>query len=368
MMNRDKNIYDIKELYHIPPLYGGVSVALEKLIQQLTKDGFVVGGFYTPMCKNPQYLNSEMFELEPYLSIKRLWVLPECLRILKKYKVLHSHYSLEHMLYMWCFLLFLRKKLLITVHNSMVCEFYNKCDFINRFFLKLVARNPNVTWIAVSEQAKLEMCKLPITFNQPIYVIPAYIPNTEITPSNIPDSLKKYMHLHNKNIVFYGHDFKMYEGKDIYGFSEAIKLYARLLEDKSFDIGFVLCVSDDHYTKEIEELHNMSAALGVDSAIYWQVGPLNNMNAVWKEADVYIRPTYTDGDSVAVREALDLGVQVVASDVCRRPDGVFTYQYGNLDDFIDKVEIALSFDYQAPSPDYTNYYKLRDLYTKLLEC
>lgn len=364
---KDSNIFDIKELYYLPPLYGGISVSLERLIRQLTIDGFVVGGFYTPMCKNTQYLNSELFELEPYLSIKHLWILPKCLRILRKYKVLHSHYSLEHMLYMWCFLHFLRKKMIITVHNSMVCKFYQDCDFINRFFLRLVASNPNVTWIAVSEQAKTEMNKLPVSFNQPIHVIPAHIPNLEVKKDSVPAPLANYMQRHEKNIVFYGHGFMLHEGNDIYGFSDAIKLFAELVESKGRSIGLVLCISDVHNTEKIDELHKMSKAEGVDDLIYWQIGPLSNMNAVWSETDVYIRPTYTDGDSVAVREALDMGVQVVASDVCWRPDGVMTYQYGNMNDFICKVNKALQDGHAATTPDYTNYNKLKDIYIRALQ-
>jgi len=39
---------------------------------------------------------------------------------------------------------------------------------------------------------------------------------------------------------------------------------------------------------------------------------------------VYLRPTLTDGDAVSIREALDAGVPVVASNVVRRPRGVVT--------------------------------------------
>jgi glycosyltransferase involved in cell wall biosynthesis len=39
---------------------------------------------------------------------------------------------------------------------------------------------------------------------------------------------------------------------------------------------------------------------------------------------VYLRPTLTDGDAVSIREAVDAGVTVVASDVVRRPAGVVT--------------------------------------------
>jgi len=46
-----------------------------------------------------------------------------------------------------------------------------------------------------------------------------------------------------------------------------------------------------------------------------------------RQHDVYLRPTATDGMSVAVLEALIEGVPVVASDVVPRPEGVLTYAY-----------------------------------------
>ena len=44
-----------------------------------------------------------------------------------------------------------------------------------------------------------------------------------------------------------------------------------------------------------------------------------------------MRATNTDGDAVAVREALNLGVPVVASDASARPDGVVLFETRNLE-------------------------------------
>lgn len=52
-----------------------------------------------------------------------------------------------------------------------------------------------------------------------------------------------------------------------------------------------------------------------------------------KEVDIYLRPTVTDGSSVAVQEALMIGKTVLASDVVERPNEVTTYKNGNVTDF-----------------------------------
>jgi len=55
----------------------------------------------------------------------------------------------------------------------------------------------------------------------------------------------------------------------------------------------------------------------------------------------FVRPTFTDGDSISVREALALGVPVIASDAAVRPAGTVLFETGNPDDLIKKMECVL---------------------------
>lgn len=363
-----KEIYQIKELGFVPPKYGGISVSISRLINKLTADGFLVGGFYTSENKNDRIIHSVLFDPELNLSTKRiLFSLPKFQKVLEPYRILHSHYSLEHMIYIWCFLHLLHKTIVVTVHNSMVKHFYEETDFINRCFLKLVANNSKVTWIAVSEQAKNEMLELPVIFKNEIHIIPAYIPDDDKKMSPLPSKLENYIANHDKNIVFYAHSFMSHYGRDVYGFRDALSLYKELLAVEDTSIGFILCLSDDKDKAKIETLHLKAVELGIDTQIYWQIGALSNMKSLWKGVDVYIRPTSTDGDSVAVREALDFGIQVVASDVCPRPNKTILYEFGNMADFCFKVRKALKIKRASPSPDYSNYIKIRNIYEQLLK-
>jgi glycogen(starch) synthase len=63
-------------------------------------------------------------------------------------------------------------------------------------------------------------------------------------------------------------------------------------------------------------------------------------------ADVFVRPTRADGDSLSVREALGLGIRVVASDVGHRPAGVVRFRAGDAADLAAQVREALA----APPP------------------
>lgn len=74
--------------------------------------------------------------------------------------------------------------------------------------------------------------------------------------------------------------------------------------------------------------------------------------ALMARCDAFIRPTTHDGDAISVREALALGVPCVASDVCARPHGTYTFTAGNAVDLAGQVRHALkSGPAQALSPD-----------------
>ena len=58
--------------------------------------------------------------------------------------------------------------------------------------------------------------------------------------------------------------------------------------------------------------------------------------------DVFLRPTLEDGDSISVREALSLGVPVVASRVGTRPAGAMLFDPGDLEGMLAAVERAMA--------------------------
>jgi glycosyltransferase involved in cell wall biosynthesis len=64
--------------------------------------------------------------------------------------------------------------------------------------------------------------------------------------------------------------------------------------------------------------------------------------------DVFLRPTLEDGDSISVREALSLGVPVVASRVGARPAGAILFQPGCVDDMLAKLELAIAVKKDKP--------------------
>jgi glycosyltransferase involved in cell wall biosynthesis len=70
--------------------------------------------------------------------------------------------------------------------------------------------------------------------------------------------------------------------------------------------------------------------------------PHASVLAVMSVLDVFVRPTYFDGDASTVREALALGVRAVASDTHFRPAGTRVFPQGDADALAATIEDALA--------------------------
>ncbi len=68
----------------------------------------------------------------------------------------------------------------------------------------------------------------------------------------------------------------------------------------------------------------------------------NDCLALMSASDVFVRPTLEDGDSISVREALSLGVPVVASRIGTRPPGAILFQPGDVGEMLSKIELAMA--------------------------
>ena len=89
--------------------------------------------------------------------------------------------------------------------------------------------------------------------------------------------------------------------------------------------------------------------------------------SVMSQCDLFVRPTFADGDANSVREALSLGIPVVASDVGNRPPGTVLFRTGDVDDLAAKIEETWSRPRPRPNVDKNaaatdNFKSLLDIY------
>ena len=367
MKRKQNNKLKIIEFCPVPPPYGGVTVFVKRLSDKLRNDGYSVGGYYTDDCKDINVVGSPLYYkvIQSSSSSKIIKLFVKVYRTIRytyelsHFNIIHYH-GLENMDLIWLLKFVLKKQVMITVHSAMIEEFYAKTSFYNKYFLRKIAES-DTEWIAVSEQAKQCMLRLPFHFCQNIHVIAAYIPIESRMDIPLSDEMMAYLNEHEKNIAFYARSFMTHNGIDVYGIDDTLLLYAKIVESCDNKIGLVFCMSEDTNKYQIQKLFDKARKMGIYDKIFWQIGAIDNINNLWRNVDIYIRPTSTDGDSVAVREVLDQGVHVIASDVCWRPEGVLTYRWKNNDSLFEQVLLALSMPKKKPTQNFACYDAMKSI-------
>lgn len=321
----------VKHLALIPPPFGGVSVYVKRLSLTLCKKGLLSGAFYDKEIKD---LPSDLFKLFDKFpahtcSYYVLPYLPFLLHAFRKCTIIHAHTSLNTSFLIYLLHVVLRKPVVYTIHNQMIDLEFLLMSRLDKYCFRKLISSKDVQLIAVNDNTKsLLEAKLPF-ISRPIKVIPAFISPIETnTDSILPASLIKFIEDNDPVLFFYANDFTNYNGNEIYGETHMINLFVRLFNSNP-KIKLVFCMTNVSNNDKLLSLQNIIKEHNCFDRVYWQLNPLIEMWPLWKKCFMYIRPTSTDGDSVALREALSYGVNVVASDVAKRPDGTYVYEYGN---------------------------------------
>lgn len=124
-------------------------------------------------------------------------------------------------------------------------------------------------------------------------------------------------------VLFYANNDKKIEGESIYG----IDFLLSSIDLITFDLSFtVLDLSSQHYSQFAKFANVQYLSEPCD------------FSELLSTHDIYIRPTVTDGMSVALLEAGLFGLCCLASDVVSRPEFVYTFKTGDKADFISQLE------------------------------
>ncbi len=143
-------------------------------------------------------------------------------------------------------------------------------------------------------------------------------------------------------------------GRD-YGAEPLLEAFRRLRDERE-DVGLLL------FGEGTEGLDSAQAhVLGLGER------PHHETLAMLASADLFVRPTLVDGDSISVREALSLGLPTVATSVGHRPSGVHLCAPGSADALRQAMSESLDRPRSAPvgAPDGIGL--VLDLYAARLE-
>ena len=313
-----------------PPPYGGISVHIQRLNEQLEKKGF--GCIIYDSGKNKDILQKNVKATKNTKG----WVLKYFLNA--KEDIVHNHgYEPKSMLLFSLFSIVRKKKVIFTFHSFR----YNikNIGLLHKFIFWMAAR-ANLYFIVVGPQIKEKIISLGIG-PENIEVIPSFIPPAvrEEDIAEIPQEVWDFIDSHSPVISANAFKISFYGNQDLYGIDLCIDLCADLKQYYP-RIGLVFCLPDigdyDYFRKMKQRIEEK----GIENNFLF-ITEQYQFYPILMKSDVFVRPTNTDGYGVSIAEAIYFKVPAVASDVCQRPEGTITFKSRDTNEFTSKVKEVL---------------------------
>ena len=163
-------------------------------------------------------------------------------------------------------------------------------------------------------------------------VIPAFVRPAPSESVEYDDVVKR--HLQSGRILLtasYGVQF-LGNGRDIYGLDSTIDAFVAIAPARP-ELRLALFMAKrpqaGDEVKFLQRLERRLQGAGLRERVLIAFG-LPFVPALSHDV-IFLRPTRIDGDALSVREALDAGVPVIASDAVERPPGAVTYATDDID-------------------------------------
>lgn len=227
----------------------------------------------------------------------------------------------------------------VTLHSGMVPAYLAAPGWRGAAARALARRAlaPYGRILAVNPQIRAAVLALGVPARR-LAVAPAYLP-AAASGEPLPEPLERWLGSHTPVIstaLFF---------RPEYGFDLLIDALVRL-EPRHPGLGCLVLGSGEDEAAARRRL----AAEGLDGWVHLAGDlPHEVCLALMARSDLFVRPTLADGDALSVREALALGVPVVASDVGTRPSGAALFPAGDLDALVAAIDGALGV-HSGPAP------------------
>jgi glycosyltransferase involved in cell wall biosynthesis len=156
-------------------------------------------------------------------------------------------------------------------------------------------------------------------------------------------------------------------GRTLYGLEFTLEVFTRLAVDHPnlrLAIFLAQAPNNGSEARRLESIRRLAFVPHIQDRIRIIIG--QPLVPAFGAGTIYLRPTTTDGDAVAIREALSAGVPVIASDVVSRPSGVASLPLG-VDGWHTAIaELISSGPGDPPTQCDSHVAMLIDIYQRLL--
>ncbi len=333
----DKCTSDLAIYGAVPPPYGGVSVHVRRLASRLNEAGVDYMVYSPGAYRHPE---------DRVKSIKKGHV--AFLRFLTSVKepVVHLHtVNLTALSAAARILRSRRKRVIATIHNSEMLRSSRGDNRVPSWCVKALGQVDH--FVAVSAEIQLQLESVGIDRSR-VSVSPAFLPPSpdETSSANVPFKVQGFLNLHSPVIGTQGFFGNHISGEHVYGFELIAQLISRL--KVSFPgVGVYTAISGIRDKSHKSKILQLRREMGIENEWMLFEGSLPAV-ATYRQCDLFLRPTLTDGDSVSVRECLNLGIPVVASDAVERPDGCVLYDNLDLNSLEASVHRAIETPWTPP--------------------
>ena len=248
-------------------------------------------------------------DFEPVLcDYKRLPFLSQ-IKLLRQSKLAHLHVSNPYGRLLYVLLCrVMGIKSMLTIHGN-----------LRRYgLIKNAVNDMAIRWCNVPILINDTSFRQALRLNDAARRMSAYIPlrDMEVLPESM-ETIIRVQREAGRSIVCTNASGFVYDvnGNDIYGIAFLIDYFNQHKE-------YFLLISDpsSQYSASYKETLPENIVI---------ISQPHSFVPVLRRADIMIRATSTDGDSISVREALDAGIRVLATDCVDRPDGVILFSYSD---------------------------------------
>lgn len=224
--------------------------------------------------------------------------------------------------------LFNRQRSIIAFGSGMLPDYMRNCSLLVRVVVKvtsrcagfIICRNDEMV-VALQEQG----CP-----RDKIKVLPGFVGIKGRKTQPVPTEVKEFFKRHDPVL---GAAVSL---SPEYGIPLALQVVADLRPHYP-KVGLILMGIGQAESVALEDLGPVKQQVLLAGVL-----PPDVALGVMANLTLFLRPTYCDGDSISVREALALGVPVVASAAGMRPSSVKTFEVGSREDLCKKVQQLLT--------------------------
>jgi glycosyltransferase involved in cell wall biosynthesis len=174
-----------------------------------------------------------------------------------------------------------------------------------------------------------------------VRLLPPFVAPRDLSPELLPDHVRQFMARHSPTLTCGASLLYSLHGREVYGTEIAVQALA-ILRRQHPSAGLVIHVSRVSEPQRMSVLRGLIKALELEDAVLLVEGSLPEPAALWAHGDAFLRPSWDDGDSIAVRQALWAGVPTIASDAVPRPDGVVRFSVGDPTALAEKLRILFT--------------------------